>query len=274
MCTGRGATTIDTGEHLGTMRRREWQEIEDSRWCPRWLRDAMTGYLQTVIDHARPYDVAAPVIASVVERMGTSSILDLASGGGGPWPGLRPEVGDVAVTLSDIAPSGEAQVRLSSDSAVEYIPESVSALDPPESNHGVWTMFTGLHHFSPGEVRRIMENAQRRGVAFCAFEATSRSPKGVAVTLAIPLLVLLFMPRVRPRRLLPLLLTYLPPVLPLLIWWDGLASTLRTYTVEELEGMIRDVAVEGYVWRVRELPVPGSPIPVLSLVGGPTGVVV
>lgn len=255
------------------MRRREWQEIEDLRWCPRWLRDAMTGYLQAVIDQARPYDVAAPVITSIVERMGASSILDLASGGGGPWPGLRPKVGDVAVTLSDIAPSGEAQMRLSLDSSVEYMPGSVSALDPPESSHLVWTMFTGLHHFSPGEVKRIMANAQRRGVAFCAFEATSRSPRGVAVTLAIPLLVLLFMPRVRPRRLLPLLLTYLPPVLPLLIWWDGLASTLRTYTVEELEGLTGEVAMEGYVWRVRELPVAGSPVPVLSVVGGPAGVV-
>ena len=256
------------------MRRREWQEIEDLPWCPGWVRDAMTGYLQAVIDQARPYDVAAPILRSVLERSGASSVLDLASGGGGPWPRLRSELGDpISVTLSDIAPSREASVRLSDELAVEYLGEPVSALDPPETGHSVWTMFTGLHHFSPSEVRRIMSVAQRRGVAFCAFEATSPSKRGVAVTLAIPLLVLLVMPRVRPLRFLPLLLTYLPPLLPLLIWWDGLASTLRTYTAEELEALTRDVAVEGYEWRVRELPVPGSPVPVLSLVGGPKGVV-
>jgi hypothetical protein len=85
--------------------------------------------------------------------------------------------------------------------------------------------------------------------------------------------VLLLMPRVRPRRLLPLVLTYLPPILPALIWWDGLASTLRTYTPGELKAMAAEVSVDGYDWKVQELKVPGAPIPVLCLLGGPAGVV-
>lgn len=198
----------------------------------------------------------------------------LASGGGGPWPHLTSQLGEhVAVTLSDIAPSREARARLASEAAVDYIDEPVSALDPPESSHTVWTMFTGLHHFSPDEVRRILRTAQRRGVAFCAFEATSRSGRGIAVTFVIPFLVWLMMPRVRPRRFLTLLLTYLPPILPLLIWWDGLASTMRTYRVDELRSLADEIALEGYEWQVSELNVPGAPIPVLSLVGGPRGVV-
>jgi hypothetical protein len=256
------------------MRRREWQEIEDRAWCPGWVRDAMTGYLQAVIDQARPYDVAAPILRAVLEQTGARAIHDLASGGGGPWPDLASELGcQVQVTLSDIAPSLEAQLRLAGTSDVEYVPESISALEPPESRHGVWTMFTSLHHFSPSEVRDIMSTAQSRGVTLCAFEATSRSARGVVVTLAIPLLVLLLMPRVRPRRLLPLVLTYFPPILPILIWWDGLASTMRTYTAAERESLAAEVAIEGYDWNVRELKVPGAPIPVLSLVGGTTGVV-
>lgn len=118
-----------------------------------------------------------------------------------------------------------------------------------------------------------MSTAQSRGVAFCAFEGTSRSVRGVGVTLVIPWLVLLVMPRVRPRRVLPLLLTYLPPILPLLIWWDALASTLRTYTKDELESIAGEISIEGYDWRVKELET-SAPIPVLSVVGGPTGVVV
>lgn len=33
-------------------------EIEDQPGFPTWLRDAMTGYLQVVVEVARPYDVA------------------------------------------------------------------------------------------------------------------------------------------------------------------------------------------------------------------------
>lgn len=115
-----------------------------------------------------------------------------------------------------------------------------------------------------------MRQAQDQGVGFAAFEATQRTVRGILVTFLIPLLVLLFMPLVRPRRVLPLVLTYLPPVLPLVIWWDGFASTLRTYTVVELRAIARDVAVPGYDWTVSELDVPGAPIPVLCLVGQPT----
>ena len=86
----------------------------------------------------------------------------------------------------------------------------------------------------------------------------------------IPLLVLVLMPLVRPRRALPLVLTYVPPVLPFLIWWDGLASTLRTYTPDELLQIAKSVAEPGYEWTVSELAVSGAPIPVLALVGRPT----
>ena len=234
----------------------------------------MTGYLREVLKRARPYDVAAPMLQRILERMECSAILDLASGGGGPWPELarrfdRP----VRVTLTDIAPSREAQLRLAPEPDVEYLPAPVSALEPPDSGHRVWTMFTGLHHFAPSEVRAILSTAQSRGVAFCAFEATSRSARGVAVTLAIPLLVLLLMPLVRPRRFLPLMLTYLLPVFPLLIWWDGLASTMRTYTAAELKALASEVAIDGYAWEVQECYVRGAPIPVLCLIGGPRGVV-
>lgn len=255
------------------MRRREWPEFEDQPWFPRWLRDAMTGYLQAVIEEAEPYSVAAPVLRDVIAARPGTSVLDLASGGGGPWRKLRAAVGAPDVTLTDIAPSSDARSRFANESGVEYWPDPVSALAPPETGHEVWTMFTGLHHFSTDEVRRIMTTAQERGVTFCSFEATSRSAAGVLTTALIPLLVLLMMPRVRPRRFLPLLLTYLPPFLPFLIWWDGLASTLRTFTAEELETMASEVAAPGYRWEVRELRSPGSPIPVLSLVGQPSPLV-
>jgi hypothetical protein len=67
----------------------------------------------------------------------------------------------------------------------------------------------------------------------------------------------------------PLLVTYLPPVLPLLIWWDGLASTLRTHRADELRALTREISEPGYSWRVDEIPVRGVPIPVLQLVGRP-----
>lgn len=255
------------------MRRVDLPEIEDSLRCPSWLRDTMTGYLQTVIETARPYDVAAPVLQELLAQTSPASVLDLASGSGGPWPGLIHHFERISVTLTDIAPPVGAAERFGNHGSIAYAPTPISALDPPTGEFDVWTMFTGLHHFRPDEVKRIMREAQTRSVPFAAFEATNRSAVGVAVACLIPLLVLAMMPRVRPRRFLPLLLTYFPPILPILIGWDGFASTLRSYTVAELEAFAHDVGDGTYRWSVEELPVPHGPIPVLALVGRPHSVV-
>ena len=66
------------------------------------------------------------------------------------------------------------------------------------------------------------------------------------MTLLIPVMVLVPVPRIKPVSLLTLLLTYLPPLLPVLIWWEGLASTLRTYRAFELQEMISEIADPSY----------------------------
>lgn len=256
------------------MKRLELPEIEDLARLPAWLRNAMTGYLQVAIAVGRPYAVVTPALADLIRKSGSQQIVDLASGGGGPWPGL---VEDLAVhldrcpsvTLTDIQPNQAAAVELERLPGVSYCREPVSALEIPSELHGIRTMFTGLHHFGSAEVRSILQSAQRAGVPFLAAEATHRSAKGLLITLLVPLMVLLLMPRVRPRRLLPLLLTYLPPLLPLLIWWDGVASTLKSFRAEELRMLTSEIAQPAYTWRVEEVAVRGSPIPVTIVVGRP-----
>lgn len=233
----------------------------------------MTDYLQVVIETTRPYDAAIAAIREVIVATGSSRILDLASGAGGPWRHLvarwADELPALHVTLTDIAPHASAVDRFGSVDGITYLPEPVSALELPHLPHGIRTMFTALHHFDADEIRSIFLEAQRDRVGFAAFEATQRSIRGLLMTLAIPLLVLVLMPRVRPVRTLPLVLTYLPPLLPLLIWWDGLASTLRTYSVAELRALVEEIAEPHYAWEVRELPVRKAPIPMLQVIGRP-----
>lgn len=233
----------------------------------------MTGYLRVVIEQARPYDVAIPVVSELLESASTDQVVDLASGAGGPWHQIFPLLAEkhpsLRVLLTDLHPNARALAGPDSPDGVEYLIESVSAEEVPGRLGGVRTMFTGLHHFDRGQVRSILSAAQRDRVPFAAFEATQRSVRGVLVTLLIPVLVLFLMPRVQPRRPVALVLTYLPPLLPLLIWWDGFASTLRTHSADELRALVAEIASPDYAWQVEEVSVRGAPIPVLQLTGKP-----
>lgn len=254
------------------MSRIDLPELEDQAWCPAWIRDAITGYLQAVIEATQPYDVAAPVVARLLDETGASAVVDLASGAGGPWRTLLARLEELGhrptVTLTDVAPNAVAAGRFATG-AIRYRAAPMSALDVPPDLRGVRTMFTALHHFDRDQVRTILQSAQRDRVGFAAFEATRRSVPGLLVTLFIPLLVLVFMPRVTPRRFLPLLFTYLPPLLPLLIWWDGLASTLRSYSLDELRTVIDGIREPGYAWEVSDVAASRGPIPLLQVTGRP-----
>lgn len=87
--------------------------------------------------------------------------------------------------------------------------------------------------------------------------------------LLTPLVVLLVTPFLRPFRWSRLALTYLLPLIPLVVVFDGIVSCLRTYTVAELEELARSFEGSGYDWQAGEEPIPGSPVRATYLIGLP-----
>lgn len=252
-------------------------ELEDSPLLPSLLRDMMTEYLHWVMDSAGPYDPAAAHIASLLRAAGTTRVVDLASGGAGPWPRLLPQVTAILgtapqVTLTDLHPNVTAFARAerSSNGAIRGHAAPVNATAVPSSLPGVRTMFTGLHHLSPDQVRALMRDAAGQRQPFVAFELTRRSVPGVLLMLASLLLVLVSAPFIRPFRLERLVLTWLIPILPLFIVWDGVVSALRTYTRDELRAFAVEVASDGYAWEVGEAQSASMRMPVTFIVGRPS----
>jgi hypothetical protein len=248
-------------------------ELADQPWWPVWARDAMTGYLHEIITRAKPYSLVVPQLAGLLRETGTIHIIDLCSGAGGPWPSLRQDLENAGVTVevlcTDLAPNRAAAQRFDGAEGVRYYDVSVAATAVPAELKGARTMFSALHHFADADVREILTRAQEDRAPFAAFEATSRSWRGLLATLVIPFAVLALMPLVRPLDWRALWLTYLPPVMPLAVWWDGVISTLRTARVEELRGIIATLpkANEPYRWVVQEIV--GGPVPILAVCGSP-----
>lgn len=267
-------TCLSSTPETSVIPRLQLFEIEDQAWCPGWLRESMTGYLQTVNRTMRPYAAAAPVLVDLLRRTGSRRIVDLCSGAGGPWPELiddvRNGVPEVEVCCCDLYPNARAASVFEAVEGLSYRMEPTCARDVPGDLDGVRTLFTALHHFDPETVSSILASAKAARVPIAAFEVTHRSAIGVAATLAMPVFALALMPRVRPRRFLPLLLSYLPPLVPLAIGWDGTVSTLRSYRAEELREMVEPLQSADYRFTVEERPT-GTPLPMTCLIGEPVG---
>jgi len=66
----------------------------------------------------------------------------------------------------------------------------------------------------------------------------------------VPFYVLALMPFVRPFRWGYLIFTYLIPVLPLMICWDGAVSMLRVYSPSELRELTQGLHRSSYGWEI------------------------
>jgi hypothetical protein len=270
------------------MRRVQFIELHEQPWFPPTLRADVTDALQFGFNLLHAYAPAAPLLQNVIDSTANrtpteqsptqQSIIDMCSGGGGPWLDLAGQLrcrdagGDSVgpqVLLTDKYPNLEAfrSVSASSNHHITFYPEPVDAMKVPKTLKGLRTMFTSFHHFPPEDARAILQNAVDAGESIGIFEVTKRDLSTIGLIFAGILLLFVHTPRIRPFRCSRLFWTYLIPVIPLVLLFDGVVSCLRTYRPQELREMVEQLTSCQYQWEIGELAT--GKMPVTYLIGYP-----
>src|SRR5512134_952235 len=123
-------------------------EIHDQSWCPVAVRDGITDLIQTGLGWFRAYDAVVSLLARALRRTDARRVVDLASGGGGPWPrflGLLAREGAApSVILTDRFPNHRTLERLRAVTrgALDFHPGPVDATAVPRDLAGFRTLFT------------------------------------------------------------------------------------------------------------------------------------
>jgi hypothetical protein len=241
------------------MRRVNCSEIHEQPWFPRRLRDDVTDTLQFIFDTAHLYRPITSRLAEAMRAAGTCHVVDLCSGAGGPWFWLQQMIAKqtaapVSVTLTDRYPNLAARARAdeASGGAIGYCTDPVDARKIPPQLCGFRTIFSSLHHFPPEEIAAILRDAVDRGQGVGFFEAAQRRPRRIFCACFMPIGALILVPFMRPFRIRRLLWTYLIPVIPFVLLFDGVLSCLRCYSPEELREITLRLRAKNYVWDIGE----------------------
>lgn len=249
-------------------------EIHEQSWFPKSIRDGVTDALQAVLRLGGVYQPVVWHLVRALNSVGATKLIDLCSGGGGPWIWLhrtlaRQKDGPLNIQLTDKFPNLAAFQRAEqiTNGRISYCAESIDATKIPPRLHGFRTMFTSFHHFTPTQASAIIQSAieNRQGIGI--FEVPARTMLSILLTFFVPLLALFAVPFVRPFRLSLLLWTYALPVIPFVLWFDGIVSCLRAYSREELSAMVSDLGTNDYTWEIGEES--GWIAPVTFMVGYP-----
>lgn len=241
------------------MKRIHLFEFEDFQWFPNSLRMCMTNYIMTFHKLLGTREPLANLVAKALKHSSKSQVIDLCSGAGGPMLDVADElrtnhgVENLQLKLSDLYPNVKAAQRINSqnDPSTEYITESVNAAQVDDKLKGVRTMVCSMHHMRPDIAHNILKDAQKDEQPICIYEISDNAPPiflwWIAIPFVIPL-VFLITPFIRPLTWQQLVFTYLIPVLPFLIAWDGAVSNARTYTIEDMKELTKDLKKDNYSW--------------------------
>ena len=257
------------------MRRVQFIELHEQPWFPAFLRDQVTDALQCGMNLLKAYAPIAPMLRDAADSMGEHSIVDLCSGGGGPWLHLSRVLsngsGEFQIRLTDKYPNLEAfeTTRAASANHVTFCRDPVDALRAPRELRGFRTLFSSFHHFSPERGAAILQDAVNAREGIGIFEITRRAPSAIAWMFPWAFLAFVYTPLIRPFRWSRLIWTYVIPLIPFVLLFDGVVSCLRTYRPQEMREIANRLTPAEYEWQAGEYWDGGDKMPITYLIGRP-----
>lgn len=246
------------------MKRIHLFEFEDFNWFPNWLRMCMTRYIVTFHKLLGTREPLSKLVAKALKHSKEPHVIDLCSGAGGPMLDVAEElrtthgVKNLKLTLSDLYPNVKtaSQINGKNDPSTQYLTESVNAAQVDENLKGVRTMVCSMHHMRPETAKSILKDAQEDDQPICIYEISDNAPPVFLFWIAIPFVIIMtffITPLIRPMTWQQIVFTYIIPVLPFLIAWDGAVSNARTYTIEDMGELTKDLNKPGYTWETGKI---------------------
>jgi hypothetical protein len=260
------------------VRRRHLLEIHEQPWCPAAVRDGATDCLRLIAVIGRQFQGALPLLRRALALGESDRILDLCSGGGGPWLALaqhleRLDGSPLPIFLTDLYPNQQAlaAAQALAPDQIRIVRESVDATRVPPELTGLRTLFTAFHHFEPATAQAILQDAVDAGEPIAIFEQTRRSVFAQLFMFILAPLAFLAVPLIRPFTWSRIFWTYFIPAIPAVLLFDGIISCWRTYTTAELKEMAAALRGRPYVWEIGRTRSLLSPLGIGYLIGYPAG---
>src|ERR1700687_2488837 len=158
------------------MRRIQFIELHEQSWFPPTLRNQVTDALQFGSKLLKAYACISVLLQRALNATRSRSIVDVGSGGGGPWLDLSQKLGGEPaahrIWLTDKLPNLAAfeNIKAASANRIDFHRSPVDAMNVPADLEGFRTMFSAFHHFPPTQARAILQNAVDARPGSCVFE--------------------------------------------------------------------------------------------------------
>ena len=234
-------------------------EFIDLPWVPNIFRDGATDYLDFFFDQIGFYKKENEAFSIFIREKQIQSITDIASGGGGGILSLYPLLqNDISIQLSDKYPNEQCITKIIQKKLpnVQYLSTPIDGMSTEDLSRittDICTMFGALHHYTPQQVELLLTNVAEQQKTIAIVDVTANDmlrkiPKALLIfpwilnMLVLFLFTWIFTPFLRPITWWRLLFTYVLPIIPLVIAWDGTVSALRAYSAVDIQAIFDKIS--------------------------------
>lgn len=254
-------TTLTRAPSIPPFLRHRCQSMLTAQWTHR------LPFFQTVSPAERAASLILRTLSEIEDQDSSKlSVIDFCSGGGGPTPVIEKLVNaererrgrsPIPFLLTDLHPNIDAWMRLASKSDnLSFLPQPVDATSPPvsviserslanypnsefHSDKRVFRLFClAFHHFDDDMARRVLRSTLETSDAFAIIELQDRDLFSAILMFYDFFLVFLVTLFWFQHDFLQLIFTYLIPVIPFIMSFDGFISSLRTRKFEEVMKLV------------------------------------
>jgi len=219
----------------------------------------MTRFLNTFHAMLGTADHIASLLDKLIKETGILHINDLCSGSCGPMQDVYNLLVDkyghkeLSISYHDLYPDVITADKINNDgnSKTEYNNKPTDVLSTTDMTEGIRTMICSFHHFPVHKTKVILETVVSTQQPIFVFEISDNSfPKWIWwISIPMTFIMTLFItPFIRPMSWQQIVFTYLIPIIPLCIAWDGAVSNARTYTLNDLHRLFSSLNISDYKW--------------------------
>jgi hypothetical protein len=229
-------------------------EFGDQPWLKGWFRETYLECLNLNFRMGGHYKKMDLPFLSWLNLGRGNEVHDFASGGALPIETILTSLKERGekvprVTLSDLFPDIEKYKKLKDQlgsDVVNFLEEPVSLMEMEKYPSQFKSICSALHHFSKEDARKIINGALNSGRGLFIMEPFQRSMGHLLMVAVFGLIPAMLSPFLGTFSFKKLFFCTILPVIPLMLYVDGIVSVLRTYSFEELQSLIPEAHLKNF----------------------------
>lgn len=242
-------------------------ECNDSPHCPQFIRESILEVLGNSIRDAGVYEKLAPRFIDFCTKHHIKNILEIGAGSGESTAVFvdavfRHQQKPPHIYISDLLPMHEV-MKATAARYPDVLTPLEDSLDIRNAAvapvHDMRMVLSAFHHFDPDVVRSFFKDAREQQLAIFIAEPFTNSLRAF-----FPLFLHGFTSLARngvqssKMRFVKFFFTFLLPLIPMCLLWDGLVSMIRMYDKKGFMEIVETLpeSESGYQWHYEEVKVP------------------